>query len=307
MAIHKKTAETKEKRLLQWHPAFYAGIQIEFGEEAKSLTFRQEYPLGSRPRQIDVLIRKQKNKVIHKNFGRIFREHNIVEYKGPGDYLSIDDFYKVYGYTCFYKAEAQKTNSVKFEELTITFVSESYPKELIRYLRKQRKLEVQCAEPGIYYVIGDVLPIQIIVTRNLSERENLWLRSLTNRLRGKAEAEVILGEYEKHRNDKLYESMMEIIMQANKDSFKEVVGMCKALEELIIEVAEERAVKMAEIKAEEMAEARAVKIAEIKKVQGENRVNELNLKLSKLGRLEDIIKSAANKSYQEQLFAEFGL
>ena len=26
--------EPKEKKLLQWHPAFYAGLQIEFAEEA---------------------------------------------------------------------------------------------------------------------------------------------------------------------------------------------------------------------------------------------------------------------------------
>ena len=25
------------EKLLQWHPAFFAGIQIEFGEEAKKM------------------------------------------------------------------------------------------------------------------------------------------------------------------------------------------------------------------------------------------------------------------------------
>lgn len=39
------------------------------------------------------------------------------------------------------------------------------------------------AEPGIYYIKGDVIQIQIIVTRKLSEIENLWLRSLTNKLK----------------------------------------------------------------------------------------------------------------------------
>lgn len=40
---------------------------------------------------------------------------------------------------------------------------------------------------------------------------------------------------------------------------------------------------------------------------GEERVNELTLKLSKLGRIEDIIKAASDRRYQERLFKEFGL
>ena len=30
------------EKLLQWHPAFFAGIQIEFGEEAKYPEFKSE-------------------------------------------------------------------------------------------------------------------------------------------------------------------------------------------------------------------------------------------------------------------------
>ena len=41
-------------------------------------------------------IKKNVDEPIEKNIGRIFRKHNIVEYKSPTDYLSVDDFYKVY-------------------------------------------------------------------------------------------------------------------------------------------------------------------------------------------------------------------
>ncbi len=38
--------------------------------------------------------------MLNKSVGdRIFRTYNIIEYKSPDDYLSINDFYKVYGYT----------------------------------------------------------------------------------------------------------------------------------------------------------------------------------------------------------------
>lgn len=40
---------------------------------------------------------------------------------------------------------------------------------------------------------------------------------------------------------------------------------------------------------------------------GERRVNTLNIKLAELGRTADIIKSATDSEYQQQLFKEFGL
>lgn len=66
------------KTKLQWHPAFVAGMQIEFGEEARHLTFTPEHLLGTKPMQIDILIKKDSDQALHKNIGRIFRKHNII-------------------------------------------------------------------------------------------------------------------------------------------------------------------------------------------------------------------------------------
>lgn len=75
----------------QWHPAFYAGLQIELSQERENLIFENEHQLGTRPKEIDVLIVKKKpDTVIHKNIGQIFKRYNIIEYKSPSDYLSID-------------------------------------------------------------------------------------------------------------------------------------------------------------------------------------------------------------------------
>ena len=49
----------EEKDALQWHPAFYAGIQIEFEAEADKLIFENEHQLGTKPKEIDVLIIKK--------------------------------------------------------------------------------------------------------------------------------------------------------------------------------------------------------------------------------------------------------
>ena len=43
------------------------------------------------------------------------------------------------------------------------------------------------------------------------------------------------------------------------------------------------------------------------RAEGENRINQLNIELSKLGRTEDILKAAVDKEYQEKLLKEFEL
>ena len=40
---------------------------------------------------------------------------------------------------------------------------------------------------------------------------------------------------------------------------------------------------------------------------GENRINQLILKLSELSRTDEILKAAADREYQKKLFKEFGL
>ena len=221
---------TEEKKVLQWYPAFYAGLQIELADEAHHLQFESEHQLGTKPKQIDVLIiKKDSNVSIKKNIGRIFKGHNIIEYKSPEDYLSIDDFYKVYGYACFYKSDTAKVDEIKAKDITISYVSKKYPYKVIRHLERELKLKVHTVEKGIYYVQGMNFPIQLIVTSRLTEEENLWLHSLTDDLKSTKQAERLLRDYEVHKNENLYQSMMNIIIDANEQTFKEERDMCEAI------------------------------------------------------------------------------
>ena len=63
-----------------------------------------------------------------------------------------------------------------------------------------------------------------------------------------------------------------------------------------------RKIGMEEGRAEGKAEGR-----EEGRTEGENRINQLNIELSKLGRTEDILKAAVDKEYQEKLLKEFEL
>lgn len=225
--------ERQQKKLIQWHPAFYAGLQIELEEDADKLIFENEHTLSTKPMQIDVLIIKKNSKEsIKKNIGRIFRRYNIIEYKSPEDYLSIDDFYKVYGYTCFYKASAKKQNEIPADEVTITFVCKNYPRKFTENLIEVKKIQLENMYDGIYYLIGDIFPIQLIVTSELSVDANLWLRELTNEIESSNEVNVLVNEYSKHEHDELYKSVMNVIVNANNEKFQEAKSMCEALREL---------------------------------------------------------------------------
>ena len=101
---------------------------------------------------------------------------NLLEYKSPDDYVSVADFYKVYGYACLY-ASFQR---VPITSLTLSFIESRYPEKLLDHLRDERKYLVAETGPGIYNVSGDILPIQIIDSRKLSADENLWLKNLSN-------------------------------------------------------------------------------------------------------------------------------
>ncbi len=225
--------EKKEEKLLQWHAAFFADLQIELAEEAEYLTFENEHMLSTKPMQLDVLvIKKDGTRKIKKNIGRIFRGHNIVEYKSPTDSLSIDDFFKVYGYACFYKSDTQRVNEIRSEDVTISFVCKGYPREMCKYLEQVLHRRITVAGEGIYYISDQVFPIQLLVQKRLSKEENFWLKSLTNDLNEKQDVEHLLKEYKKHQTEKLYQSVMNIVVRANIERFQ-VDGMCEALMEVV--------------------------------------------------------------------------
>ena len=122
--------------------------------------------------------------------------------------------------SCFYKSDTSQMDSIPIEELTITLVTGKYPRKLMHHLKTTLRYQVKKAESGI-------------VTKELTEAENLWLKSLTNELEQNETAEKLLEEYSKNQANALYRSVMELIVRANKQKFEEVKGMCDALRELM--------------------------------------------------------------------------
>lgn len=222
---------TKDDKI-QWHPAFDAALQIELGDEAKYLKFESEHMLTKKPMQIDVLVKNDKHVKIQKNIGRIFRQYNIIEYKSPKDDLNIDDFYKTYAYACIYKSDTEAVDRIQATELTISFVCYHYPRAMLNKLERDRGITVESVDDGIYYLLGDAIPIQLIVVPALSKENNYWLNNLRNDLKSGGEIRRFIELYEKNKNSKLYQALADTIMRANWKEVKEERKMCEALKEL---------------------------------------------------------------------------
>jgi hypothetical protein len=158
---------------------------------------------------------------INKNIAKIFRSDNLLEFKSPEDYLSVRDFLKVYAYACLYAAI---TPDVELSGVTLTFVEQRHPRELIGYLTKERHYGVEETGPGIYVVRGDYLPIQIIETKRLPVEENLWLRSLSNDLEGEA-ASIILEAEKGAAREVPLSAYMDVLLRANPEAFMEAWKM----------------------------------------------------------------------------------
>lgn len=222
-----------EEGKLQWHPAFAAVLRIELEEELGRLDIQDEYTLGKKPMQMDILvIKKDTKEPIRKNIGRIFRTHNVIEYKPPDDYVSINDFYKVLGYACFYQSDTEKVMEISPDEITITFVCSHFPQKLINHLQVKYRAGVEKQEKGIYYITNSYFPIQILIINQLSKEENYWLQSLRNDLKPGEEIRQLLKNYEAKRKSKLHQAVMNLIVHANWEKMEEEKRMCEALAEL---------------------------------------------------------------------------
>ena len=225
-----------EKTKLQWHPAFGAALRITFQDEMQYLEMHEEYLLSKKPLQMDVLIIKKLQDVqIKKTIGRIFRKHNIIEYKSPDDSLSVNDFYKVYGYACIYHSNTDRIKEIDPEDMTLTFVCSHYPREFLKHLERVRGMCTEYQGGGIYYLKGDPIPMQLLIAPRMSDEENYWIQSMRTDLRAGKEIRKLMREYEKHRKSKDYTAVMNLITRANWEQMEEEKKMCDALNELFAE------------------------------------------------------------------------
>jgi hypothetical protein len=226
MAKNKKTA---------WHPAFVQAIQADLAAYRDFLEFTAELPLTTEPLRIDLAIIKKKKRdiIIDNSVARFFRKDNLLEYKSPADSLSVRDFAQVHAYAYLY---ASITPGVDLADITITFIENRYPRKFLQYLANEHGGTIENPAPGIYLVERKLLPIQIVETKKLCEKENIFLKALTNRLRPDSLG-AILEAKEKLEQTVRLDAYFDVVINENPRAFEEVQTMARkspTLKEVLI-------------------------------------------------------------------------
>ena len=236
----------KKSQKLQWHPAFCSALRLELLEDAENLEFTDEFQLTEKPLQIDcTVVKVKKNCRIKNEIGKIFRTHNIFEYKSPMDELNIDTFYKAIAYACLYKVLPNHVNEIPAEEITITLIRDRKPVKLMQELERSG-YECKKETAGIYYIYSVMFPVQIIVSSELDTDMHVQLKALTDHL-----DETLMRQYLlevsafEEREKNLADVVLQVIVNSNMEKVQKWKGseqtMCEALRVLMAdELNEER-------------------------------------------------------------------
>ena len=84
--------EKDEVGKIEYHYGFYGAVHVEYELSHVQMEYLQEHELGDEPVRMDMMILKQDRTPLSDPIGSFFKTHNVLEYKSPGDHLSIDDF-----------------------------------------------------------------------------------------------------------------------------------------------------------------------------------------------------------------------
>jgi hypothetical protein len=213
---------------------------MELDAYRDALDFRYQFGLTSEPLRIDcVVIRKAEGVEIKKNIAAVFRGWNIFEYKNPGGYVSVADFYQVYAYACLCASDRK----IPVTDMTISFVESRYPRKLLKHLRRERGYTHGCGKrPGDLYCqrrhnaegnLGPVgprcgLPIQVIESRKLPAEENVWLKNLRGGLNHTEIGRIGAGMARKDKDGRVA-AYRELLLQVNAKTIQEAIEMGKSL------------------------------------------------------------------------------
>ncbi len=299
---------TMEDTKIQWHAAFVSAMNLELAQNRSDLEYHKEYNLNTKPLEVDLLvIKKDAGIEITNEIGKLFRGHNIVEYKSPDDHLNIDSFYKAGAYASLYKSYGKTVDERRAEDITVTLVRERKPSGLLAYF-KEHGIAYTNQYNGIYQVTNTVLfPTQIIVTKELNPKEHVWLKALSGQMEQQQMRELLekIEKLDLTFDRELADSVLQVSVSANKQIVEELRGdenMCQALLEIMEpEINKIKAEVTKEVTREVTKEVTREVTREVtKEVTREvtrEGINNTILALRECGQTEDIIKQIISKAY----------
>ena len=177
------TASAVGEKQIAWHPAFVAGIELMLWPYWDQITFAEEIALGQPPFKADMLVKKKDSSLnLTPQLFQHFLQHNLLEFKSVHDKLTIEDYFKIQAYPCFYISRGNEDGErIKGNTVTMTILRESKPQKMFADL-VEIGAEIQEAGTGIYLIEGPaVVPTYLVVIRELPPGDNAALRSLKHK------------------------------------------------------------------------------------------------------------------------------
>lgn len=188
---------------VDYHAGFISALKATYDDRYDSLETIKEYVLGERPPRLDAIVLKKRDNVrLTDSVGSFFRRHNVFEFKGYGDGISINDFYKAQAYALLYMTVERTVNEVPPDTVTVTVMQTRHPRAVCSHLT-ERGCEIVERADGILEVRGPqtLFPYQIV---NVSKLGNEWAAfKLIAPGATIDEAEAVLNEYEHAANEPL--------------------------------------------------------------------------------------------------------
>ncbi|GMO22929.1 MAG: hypothetical protein Ta2B_02030 [Termitinemataceae bacterium] len=188
--------------------------------------------LTAEPLEIDaVIIKKEPNAVIEKHIADIFETDNIIEYKNPSVFLSVNELEKTFAYVHLYAS----LNKTQISNLSLTIIVNKEPKTVLEYLKTSYKATVTKDKNGIYGIEHFGFKMQIIISSELSLEENLWLNSLRPNLEIE-NVKKLLKEGKKFDTISV-KPYLSVIYRANKRTIEEMRKMsAKTFDDWLVEI-----------------------------------------------------------------------
>jgi len=200
----------------QFHPAFCEAMKQILGSDLDQIEYSDEYTLNTMPNRIDFLVsRKNTDKELASGLAKIFRKHNLIEYKSPGQTLGIGEYHLSMAYAYLY---ASYEKDISMEDITLSFIREGKPVTLMNYFISE-EFKITQYEEGIYHVRKENhVDMQVIVTKEIGW-QYIWLKVLTDKLT-KEDAEHLIIEASKVRDEqgkKRVRSILDLVSLLNKE------------------------------------------------------------------------------------------
>ena len=221
--ISKLLAELKDLQATprsDWHAGFEALLRIEAHKYGGRVRIKTEHLLGEEPPRADfVVLIDEDGLLADKEIFRIFRKHNICEYKNPHAALNERVIRKGCGYVNLYIGTAEHEGDVPSDQVTLSIFRAAKPEKLFQEMAEKGQL-TEDATKGIYHVKGIIdLPFQIVITSELEGPEYAAYRALTDHA-SEVDVEQVIRDGSRETDSAMqdhYRVFLDLVARKNPD------------------------------------------------------------------------------------------